>query len=145
MELFRPAGLFVTDPADDDWTRQHGYTQKHEFPFPDLYLAEPVAALLKEKPEMSAFLERCLRMFVNHDYGHMSSLDLADNYIQREFAKKTCWLRGIYPVNDDGKAIPGTYDIEIHLDILYDMGLFHLETVPARDLIRAQKAKELEA
>ena len=38
MELFRPAGLLTTDASSQDWTREHGYAQTSEFPFPDLYL-----------------------------------------------------------------------------------------------------------
>ena len=132
MELFRPAGHMEADPAGNDWTRTHGYAEKSEFTFPDLYLDDAVAALAPAE-ELKAFLEQCLENFVNHDYGHMSSLDLVENFLSRDVKKENTWLRGIYPSQNWG---------EVHLDIFYDMGLFHLDEVPSRELSMEQYRKE---
>ena len=75
MELFRPAGLLQADPDSRDWTRDHGYAQVSSFPFPPLYLGDDLAQLAKEDPDLAPFLHQCLLQFVNHEYGHLSSLD----------------------------------------------------------------------
>lgn len=134
MELFREAALWTVDPQSYDWAKEKGLSaEASRFPFPDLYLSDPLAAYLEEDPALKSFLEECLSLFTGREYGHMSSLDLVDNYLQREFNHKDTWLRGIYPSPAWG---------EIHLDIFYDMGLFHLDDVPPRDLVLAQKDKD---
>ena len=66
MKLYRPAGLRTADPKRPDWTRDHGYAQTSEFPFPDLYLHESVADLAETDPAFPAFLEECLENFTCH-------------------------------------------------------------------------------
>lgn len=136
MELFRPAGLLTTDPSSQDWTREHGYAQSSQFPFPDLYLDPKVAQLAQEDPALFPFLHQCLEQFVNHEYGHLSSLDLVENFLSRDVRKENTWVRGNYPSPKWG---------EIRLDIFYDLGLFHLEDVPPRALALEQARKEREA
>lgn len=133
MELFRPAGLLTTDAGSQDWTREHGYAQTSEFPFPDLYLDPKVAQLAAEDAALVPFLHQCLENFVNHEYGHLSSLDLVENFLSRDVQKKNTWMRGNYPSDAWG---------EIRLDLFYDLGLFHLEDVPPRSLALEQTRKE---
>ncbi|MFR6057219.1 MAG: hypothetical protein ACLUHN_01855 [Evtepia gabavorous] len=133
MELFRPAGICRTDPDSRDWTREHGYAKASAFPFPDLYLDDKVAQLTREDPAVLPFLQQCLRQFVNHEYGHLSSLDLVENFLNRDVHQKNTWMRGNYPSPAWG---------EIRLEIFYDMGLFHLEDVPPRALALEQSRKE---
>ncbi len=133
MELFRPAGLLTTDAGSQDWTREHGYAQTSEFPFPDLYLDPKVAQLAAEDPALVPFLHQCLENFVNHEYGHLSSLDLVENFLNRDIHRKNTWMRGNYPSDTWG---------EIRLEIFYDLGLFHLEDVPPRALALEQTRKE---
>jgi len=115
MELFRPAGICRTDPDSRDWTREHGYAKASAF------------------PAVLPFLQQCLRQFVNHEYGHLSSLDLVENFLNRDVHQKNTWMRGNYPSPAWG---------EIRLEIFYDMGLFHLEDVPPRALALEQSRKE---
>ena len=82
MELFRPAGPLEAAPHSRDWTREHGYAQVSRFDFPDLYLDDKVARLVREEAELAPFLQRCLENFVNHEYGHLSSLDLVENFLR---------------------------------------------------------------
>jgi len=103
------------------------------FPFPDLYLDDKVAQLTREDPAVLPFLQQCLRQFVNHEYGHLSSLDLVENFLNRDVHQKNTWMRGNYPSPAWG---------EIRLEIFYDMGLFHLEDVPPRALALEQSRKE---
>ncbi|MCI8415161.1 MAG: hypothetical protein HFF00_05975 [Ruminiclostridium sp.] len=134
MKRFREAALWTVDPQSYDWAREKGLSQEaSRFPFPDLYLSDALGDLLTEDSALRAFLEECLSLFTGREYGHMSSLDLVDNYLQREFQHKDTWLRGIYPSPSWG---------EIHLDIFYDMGLFHLDDVPPRDLVLSQQKKD---
>lgn len=135
MERFRPAGLLTTDPSSQDWTREHGYAQSSQFPFPDLYLDPKVAQLAQADPDLLPFLHQCLEAFVNHEYGHLSSLDLVENFLSRDVNKKNTWLRGNYPSEKWG---------EVRLEIFYDLGLFHLEDVPPRALALEQARKERE-
>ena len=97
MELFRPAGICRTDPDSRDWTREHGYAKASAFPFPDLYLDDKVAQLTREDPAVLSFLQQCLRQFVNHEYGHLSSLDLVENFLNRDVHQTNTWMRGNYP------------------------------------------------
>lgn len=122
-----------TDPDSRDWTREHGYAKASAFPFPDLYLDDKVAQLTREDPAVLPFLQQCLRQFVNHEYGHLSSLDLVENFLNRDVHQKNTWMRGNYPSPAWG---------EIRLEIFYDMGLFHLEDVPPRALALEQSRKE---
>ena len=133
MELFRPAGICRTDPDSRDWTREHGYAKASAFPFPDLYLDDKVAQLTREDPAVLPFLQQCLRQFVNHEYGHLSSLDLVENFLNRDVHQTNTWMRGNYPSPAWG---------EIRLEIFYDRGLFHLEDVPPRALALEQSRKE---
>lgn len=84
-------------------------------------------------PRCPPFLQQCLRQFVNHEYGHLSSLDLVENFLNRDVHQKNTWMRGNYPSPAWG---------EIRLEIFYDMGLFHLEDVPPRALALEQSRKE---
>lgn len=133
MKLFRSAGVLQTDPSSRDWTREHGYAEKSEFSFPDLYLDDKVARLVEEEPQVEAFLQACLEQFVNHEYGHLSSLDLVENYLSRDIHGKNTWMRGNYPSPQWG---------EVRLEIFYDLGLFHLEEVAPRALALEQSRKE---
>ena len=101
--------------------------------FPDLYLDDKVAQLTREDPAVLSFLQQCLRQFVNHEYGHLSSLDLVENFLNRDVHQTNTWMRGNYPSPAWG---------EIRLEIFYDMGLFHLEDVPPRALALEQSRKE---
>ena len=65
--------------------------------------------------------------------GHLSSLDLVENFLNRDVHQKNTWMRGNYPSPAWG---------EIRLEIFYDMGLFHLEDVPPRALALEQSRKE---
>lgn len=137
MELFREAGLWTVDGQSHDWAKEKGLSQENStFPFPALYLSDPLADLVKKDPQAADFLEECLSRFTGREYGHMSSLDLVDNFLQRDFKHLNTWLRGIYPSPGWG---------EIHLDVLYDMGLFHLYDVPPRELVVEQMQKEKSA
>lgn len=128
-----PCRNLRTDPDSRDWTREHGYAKASAFPFPDLYLDDKVAQLTREDPAVLPFLQQCLRQFVNHEYGHLSSLDLVENFLNRDVHQKNTWMRGNYPSPAWG---------EIRLEIFYDMGLFHLEDVPPRALALEQSRKE---
>ena len=133
MELFRPAGLLQADPDSRDWTRDHGYAQVSSFPFPPLYLGDDLAQLAEEDPDLAPFLHQCLLQFVNHEYGHLSSLDLVENFLNRDVHQKSTWMRGNYPSPRWG---------EIRLEIFYDMGLFHREDTAPRALALEQSRKE---
>ena len=133
MELFRKAGIWKATAGQPDWARDHGYTEQSEFPFPALYLDPEIAALAQEDPEMTPFLNQCLEQFVNHEYGHMSSLTLVENYLSRDIRKENTWMQGIYPSPRWG---------EVHLDLFYDMGLFHRKEVAPRALALEQVRKE---
>ena len=52
MERFRPAGPLEAAPQSRDWTREHGYAQVSRFDFPDLYLDDAVARLVREDEEV---------------------------------------------------------------------------------------------
>lgn len=133
MELFRPAGLLQADPDSRDWTRDHGYAEVSSFPFPPLYLVDDLAQLAKEDPDLAPFLHQCLLQFVNHEYGHLSSLDLVENFLNRDVHQKSTWMRGNYPSPKWG---------EVRLEIFYDLGLFHRREVPPRALALEQSRKE---
>ncbi len=133
MKLFRAAGELQTDPNSRDWTRDQGYAKTSVFSFPDLYLDDKVARLAAEDKDLEDFLQICLEKFVNHEYGHLSSLDLVENYLSRDIHGKSTWMRGNYPSPKWG---------EIRLEILYDVGLFHLEEVAPRTLALEQSRKE---
>ena len=79
------------------------------------------------------FLHQCLLQFVNHEYGHLSSLDLVENFLNRDVHQKSTWMRGNYPSPRWG---------EIRLEIFYDMGLFHREDTAPRALALEQSRKE---
>ena len=123
MELFRPAGLLQADPDSRDWTRDHGYAQVSSFPFPPLYLGD----------DLAPFLHQCQLQLANHEYGHLSSLDLVENFLSRDVRGKNTWMRGNYPSPRWG---------EIRLEIFYDMGLFHREDTAPRALALEQSRKE---
>lgn len=133
MELFRPAGLLQADPDSQDWTRDHGYAEVSAFPFPPVYLDEDLARLAGEDPDLAPFLHQCLLQFVNHEYGHLSSLDLVENFLSRDVRGKNTWMRGNYPSPKWG---------EVRLEIFYDLGLFHRREVPPRALALEQSRKE---
>ena len=133
MERFRKAFVMETNPADKDWTREHGFAETSEFPFPDIYLHEKVSALAAGDEDVVPFLEDCLRRFVNHDYGNIISMDMVENFLSREINKVNTWMQGIYQSEKWGL---------VHLEIFYDMALFHLEEVPPRTLALEQRAKE---
>lgn len=133
MELFRPAGLLQADPDSRDWTRDHGYAEVSAFPFPPVYLDEDLARLAGEDPDLAPFLHQCLLQFVNHEYGHLSSLDLVENFLSRDVRGKNTWMRGNYPSPKWG---------EVRLEIFYDLGLFHRREVPPRVLALEQSRKE---
>ena len=135
MELYHTAALREASADFSDWTREHGYAEKSEFPFPDLYLDDETAALLKNDPAFGAFLEDCLNRFAAHQYGHLSSLDQVENFLQRDVHRKNTWMRGNYPSEKWG---------EVALEIFFDMGLFHLNGPAPRDLALAQAKKERE-
>ena len=111
----------------------HGYAQVSSFPFPPLYLGDDLAQLAKEDPDLAPFLHQCLLQFVNHEYGHLSSLDLVENFLNRDVHQKSTWMRGNYPSPRWG---------EIRLEIFYDMGLFHREDTAPRALALEQSRKE---
>ena len=119
MELFRKAAVLEAQPGEKDWTREHGYAKTSQFPFPDIYLHEKVSALAAR--------------FVNHDYGNIISMDQVENFLSRDQRKENTWMQGIYPTEKWGN---------IHLDIFYDLALFHLEDAAPRDLALAQRDKE---
>lgn len=131
MELFLNAAVMQAE--EPDWTREHGYAKTSEFPFPDLYLHEKVTALAAKDPELTPFLHQCLRRFVCHDYGNIISMDQVENFLSRDIHKVNTWMQGIYPSERWGN---------VHLEIFYDLGLFHLEEVAPRDLALEQRAKE---
>ena len=136
MKLYAPAALRAADPRHPDWTRDHGYAEKSEFPFPDLYLHESVEDLFDNDPDFAPFLEACLEDFTCHEYGHLSSMDQVENFISRDLKKENTWMQGNYPSEKWG---------EIRLEVFYDLGLFHrLEKAP-RDIALAQQKKEREA
>ena len=70
---------------------------------------------------------------MNHEYGHLSSLDLVENFLSRDVQRKNTWMRGNYPSPAWG---------EIRLEIFYDLGLFHRGDVPPRSLALEQSRKE---
>lgn len=121
MKFFRPAGRMEAEADTLDWTREHGYAKTSRFSFPDLYLSDDVAQLAEADPAVSVFLRQCLTQFVCHEYGHLASMDLAENYINRDIKGLSTWVRGTYPSPEWG---------EISLDIFYDLGLFHREGTP---------------
>lgn len=136
MELFRKAAVLEAQPEDQDWTRSHGYAKTSAFPFPDLYLHEKVTALASQDDQVRPYLEDCLRRFVNHDYGNIISLDQVENFLSRDMRKENTWMQAIYPTERWGC---------IHLEIFYDMALFHLEDAAPRDIALAQRARERES
>ena len=136
MKLYRAAQLRKADAARPDWTRDHGYAEKSEFPFPDLYLHETVEKLAEVDPDFVPFLEECLEQFTCHEYGHLSSMDQVENFLSRDMRKENTWMQGNYPSERWG---------EVHLEIFYDLGLFHLLEKAPRDLALAQQKKEREA
>lgn len=133
MELFRPAALMEAQPDDTDWTRTHGYAKTSQFPFPDLYLHERVSALAAQDGDLAPYLTTCLNRFVNHDYGNIISLDQVENFLSRDVRKENTWMQAIYPTEQWGN---------LHLEIFYDLALFHLEDVAPRDLALAQRDRE---
>ena len=133
MELFRKAAVMEAEPGDKDWTREHGFAQTSEFPFPDIYLHEKVTALAAQDAELIPFLHDCLRRFVNHDYGNIISMDQVENFLSRDQRKEYTWMQGIYPTEKWGY---------VHLDIFFDLALFHLEDAAPRSLALEQRAKE---
>ena len=133
MKLYRSAALRQASPDRPDWTRDHGYAQESVFPFPDLYLHESVEDLAEADPDFLPFLEECLENFTCHEYGHLSSMDQVENFLSRDLRQENTWMQGNYPSEKWG---------EVHLDIFFDLGLFHrLEKAP-RDLALAQQRKE---
>lgn len=136
MKLYAPASLRKADPHHPDWTRDQGYAEKSEFPFPDLYLHETVEAFAETDPDFIPFLEECLEKFTCHEYGHLSSMDQVENFLSRDLRKENTWMQGNYPSEKWG---------EVHLEIFYDLGLFHLMEKAPRDLALAQQRKEREA
>ncbi len=136
MKLFRAAAVWQADTSKPDWTRDYGYAKVSEFPFPDLYLDAKAAELAEQDARFVPFLNACLENFTNHEYGHLSSLDLVENHLSRDIQKKNTWMRGNYPSEHWG---------EVKLEIFYDMGIFHLEEVAPRTLAMAQAKKEREA
>ncbi|MBQ9934199.1 MAG: hypothetical protein IJO69_10240 [Ruminiclostridium sp.] len=137
MELFRKAGLMVADPDSvaNDWVWEHGLAQTSEFPFPDLYLHPSLTSVAAGDPDLAPFLEDCLVKFVHHDYGNIISMDQLENFLSRDLRKEYTWMQGIYASEKWGW---------VHLEVFYDMGIFHLEDAPPRDLALAQRAKERE-
>ena len=135
MKFFRPAGRMEAEADTLDWPREHGYAKTSRFSFPDLYLSDDVAQLAEADPAVSVFLRQCLTQFVCHEYGHLASMDLAENYINRDIKGTFTWVRGNYPSPKWG---------EISLDVFYDLGLFHREGTPPRTLAIAQHRKESE-
>jgi len=136
MKRYADAALRTAAPDRPDWTRDHGYAQESAFPFPDLYLHDSVADLLDTDPDFGPFLEECLENFICHEYGHLSSMDQVENFLSRDLRKENTWMQGNYPSEKWG---------EVHLEIFYDLGLFHrLEKAP-RDIALAQQKKEREA
>lgn len=133
MELFRKAAVMEAEPGDKDWTREHGFAQTSEFPIPDIYLHEKVTALAAQDAGLIPFLHDCLRRFVNHDYGNIISMDQVENFLSRDQRKENTWMQGIYPTEKWGY---------VHLDIFFDLALFHLEDVAPRSLALEQRAKE---
>lgn len=121
------------DQGQLGWTRDHGYAEVSSFPFPPLYLGDDLAQLAEEDPDLAPFLHQCLLQFVNHEYGHLSSLDLVENFLNRDVHQKSTWMRGNYPSPRWG---------EIRLEIFYDMGLFHREDTAPRALALEQSRKE---
>ena len=133
MELFRPAGICRTDPDSRDWTREHGYAKASAFPFSRPLSGRQGCPADPGGPRCPPFLQQCLRQFVNHEYGHLSSLDLVENFLNRDVHQKNTWMRGKLPQPGLGRNPPGDF---------YDMGLFHLEDVPPRALALEQSRKE---
>lgn len=136
MKLFRPAAVWQADTSKPDWTRDYGYAKISTFPFPALYFDAQTAALAEQDDRFVPFLNECLENFTNHEYGHMSSLDLVENHLSRDIHKKNTWMRGIYP---------SAYWGEVKLEIFYDMGIIHLGEVAPRDLAMAQAKKDRES
>lgn len=136
MKLYQTAALRQAAPDAPDWIRDHGYSQKSEFPFPDLYLDDETQQLAARDPDFLPFLETCLDQFVRHDYGHLSSLDQVENFLSRDVRRENTWMQGNYPSDKWG---------EVHFDVFYDLGLFHLGEKAPRDLAQAQQKKEREA
>ena len=136
MVLYQRAALRQAGAGEADWTRTHGYSEKSEFPFPDLYLEDAAARLAEEDPDFKPFLEACLGQFVCHEYGHLSSMDQVENFLSRDVRKENTWMQGNYPSEKWG---------EVHLDIFYDIGLFHLFEKAPPEVAKAQQRKEREA
>lgn len=136
MKLFRTAAVWQADTSKPDWTRDYGYAKVSEFPFPDLYFDNQTAELAEQDERFVPFLNACLENFTNHEYGHMSSLDLVENHLSRDIHKKNTWMRGIYP---------SEYWGEVKLEIFYDRGMIHLGEVAPRDIAMSQAKKEREA
>ena len=59
MELFRKAAVWQADTSSPDWTRNYGYADSSEFPFPDLYL----------DPKVDHALERFNEIIVDAEEG----------------------------------------------------------------------------
>ena len=133
MELFRQAAVLKARPGDHDWTRDHGLSQTSEFPFPDIYLHERVTSLAALDSALLPFLEECLYRFVNHDYGNLISLDQVENFISRDYRQANTWMQAIYPTKAWGN---------VHLEVFFDLALFHLEDVAPRALAMAQRDRE---
>ena len=70
---------------------------------------------------------------MNHDYGNIISMDQVENFLSRDMNKENTWMQGIYPTETWGN---------IHLDIFYDLALFHLEDAAPRAIALAQRDKE---
>lgn len=104
MKFFRPAGRMEAEADTLDWTREHGYAKTSRFSFPDLYLSDDVAQLAEADPAVSVFLRQCLTQFVCHEYGHLASMDLAENYINRDIKGLSTWVRGTYPSPEWGRS-----------------------------------------
>ncbi len=89
MELFLPCSACSRPTPTAGTGRDHGYAQVSSFPFPPLYLGDDLAQLAKEDPDLAPFLHQCLLQFVNHEYGHLSSLDLVENFLNRDVHQKS--------------------------------------------------------
>ncbi|MBQ2296847.1 MAG: hypothetical protein II255_00110, partial [Ruminiclostridium sp.] len=87
----------------------------------------------KTDADLIPFLEDCLGRFVNHDYGNLISMDVVENFLSREINKVNTWMQGIWQSEKWGL---------VHLEIFYDMALFHMEEVAPRTLALEQRSKE---
>lgn len=131
MKRFRDAFL-LEDNSGQDWTRAHGYTKISRFSFPDLYLSSGVEALLAAHEDLAPLLDGCLKKFVNHDYGGISSLDQVDNFNQREMQGLSTWMGALWPTPYGA----------LSFQIFYDMGLFYLAQESQRERMLRQRARE---